>query len=169
MGLRNNHYDVAFEEFLRRRRTPYVFVDERRRALLDNASLKSIDFIVYSPKNENLLVDVKGRRFPSGRMEGGHKWENWTGAEDVPALLEWEKVFGADFRGLLVFAYHIVDDRWRHEFDERFEFRGREYAFFGVWADSYGVAMRSRSQSWNTVSLPSREFRKLRVPLRELL
>ncbi len=169
MGLRHNHYDVAFEEFLRGRRTPYVFVDEHRRTLLEGASLKSIDFIVYSPRNVNLLVDVKGRRFPSGTKEQGHKWENWTGAEDVPALLQWETVFGADFRGLLAFAYDVVHETDWPLFDELFEFRGRRYAFFGVWADAYRDVMKSRSPSWETVDLPSREFRKLRVPLSELL
>lgn len=169
MGLRENHYDAAFEGFLREQRTPYVFVDERRRALMGNASLKSMDFIVHAADKRNLLVDVKGRRFPSGQTDRGHKWENWTGAEDISALLEWEKVFGTGFRGLLVFAYHVVESRWRGEFDEIFEYRGREYAFFGVWADSYGCAMRTRSPSWNTVTLPSSEFRELRVPIRELL
>ena len=32
MALRWNHYDLAFEAFLRERRNPYVAVDERRRA-----------------------------------------------------------------------------------------------------------------------------------------
>ncbi len=169
MGLRCNHYDVAFEEFLRGRKTPYVFVDERRRALLEGASLKSMDFIVYSPGETNLLVDVKGRRFPSGRQMHGHKWENWTGAEDVPALLQWQEVFGAGFRGLLAFAYHIVHEKHCRHFDELFEFRGRRYAFFGVWADAYLEVMKTRSAGWDTVCLPSREFRRLRVPLGELL
>ncbi len=168
MGLRHNHYDAAFEEFLRQRRTPYVFVDERRRAVLEDASLKSIDFIVHPPGSVNLLVDVKGRRFPSGRTQG-HKWENWTEAEDVPALLQWQNVFGDQFRGLLAFAYDVVQEAHWPLFDELFEFRGRKYAFFGVWADAYQDAMKTRSPSWETVDLPSREFRRLRVPLRDLL
>ena len=77
MALRGNHYDAAFEAFLRTKRTPYVAVDEQRRALLESQSLKSMDFIVYSPRQANLLVDVKGRRFPSGDPESGHRWENW--------------------------------------------------------------------------------------------
>lgn len=169
MGLRHNHYDAAFEAYLRGRRTPYVFVDERRRALLEGASLKSMDFIVYSSATVNLLVDVKGRRYPSGLTGSGHKWENWTGAEDVPALLQWEQVFGSGFRGLLAFAYHVVDAAHGGDFDELFEFRGRRYAFFGVWADAYLDVMKTRSSSWDTVCLPNREFRRLRVPLTELL
>ena len=84
MAIRANHYDAAFEGFLRSRRIPYVAVDEQRRALLEEQSLKSMDFIVYSRQQRNLLIDVKGRRFPSGGTESGHKWENWATAEDLP-------------------------------------------------------------------------------------
>ena len=66
MANRDNHYEVAFEEYLRSRGTPYVAVDEARRSLLaDGESLKSLDFIV-SASELTWLVDVKGRRFPSG-------------------------------------------------------------------------------------------------------
>ena len=169
MALRGNHYDAAFEGFLRARRTPYVAVDEQRRALLEQNSLKSMDFIVYSQRSPNLLVDVKGRRFPSGGPEAGHKWENWATAEDIPALLQWQSVFGGDFRALLVFAYHIVDASSRDGFEDLFDFRDKTYAFFGVWADQYGDRMQPRSASWQTVSVPSREFRELRLPIREFL
>lgn len=169
MALRGNHYDAAFEAFLRTRRTPYVAVDEQRRALLEQQSLKSMDFIVYSQKDANLLVDVKGRRFPSGDPESGHRWENWATAEDLPALLKWQEVFGSDFRALLVFAYHIVSSAERDKFEELFAFRDREYAFFGVWADAYREAMQTRSESWQTVSVPSGTFRELRSPIVEFL
>ena len=165
MAIRGNHYDAAFEAFLRTRRTPYVAVDEQRRALLEQQSLKSMDFIVYSTKAANLLVDVKGRRFPSGDPESGHRWENWATAEDLPALLKWQEVFGNDFRALLVFAYHIVSDAEREKFDDLFSFRDRVYAFYGVWADAYRQEMRTRSESWQTVTVPSRAFRELRSPI----
>src|SRR5260370_39650964 len=87
VALRGNHYDAAFEAFLRTRRTPYVAVDEQRRALLERQSLKSMHFIVYSKKAANLLADVKGRRFPSGDAASGHRWENLPTAADLPALL----------------------------------------------------------------------------------
>ena len=169
MALRGNHYDAAFEAFLRTRRTPYVAVDEQRRALLEQQSLKSMDFIVYSPRTANLLVDVKGRRFPSGDPDSGHKWENWATAEDLPALLKWQEVFGDDFRAILVFAYHVVSDAARGNFQDLFAFRDKEYAFYGVWADQYRQAMHTRSESWQTVSVPSGVFRDLRVPIGDFL
>jgi hypothetical protein len=167
MALRSNHYDVAFEDLLRRRRIPYVCVDESKRALLQDVSLKSMDFIVYSDKSCKLLVDVKGRRYPSG--SGGHRWENWATQDDIDCLLAWERVFGAEFRGLLVFAYHVVEPRRQHELEQCRQFRDRTYAFYGVWADEYGAAMRRRSPRWDTVWLPADEFRQLRFPISSCL
>ena len=67
MANRDNHYEAAFEGYLRGRGVPYVAVDEAKRSVLSNgASIKSLDFIVSSPGNTTWLVDVKGRRFPSG-------------------------------------------------------------------------------------------------------
>ena len=169
MALRTNHYDAAFEEYLRQRRTPHVVVDETRRSLLQQVSLKSMDFIVYSAKRPNLLVDVKGRKFPSGSPGSPHTWENWATADDLESLLRWETVFGGDFRAILVFAYHIVDDRFMDRFPDRFQFREQSYAFYGVWADEYFEQMRTRSPSWETVSLPSSDFRRLRAPIAEFL
>jgi hypothetical protein len=168
MARRSNHYDVAFEEFLRVRRVPYVAVDEQRRALLEEASLKSLDFVVYSEHKPNLLVDVKGRQFPTA---GHTTWENWATEDDVASLLRWQQVFGEGFRALLVFAYHVTDERLHAKFDERSTvvFRGGTYAFYGVWVDQFAEAMRTRSPRWGTVSLPRQSFRQLRAPLAELL
>jgi len=169
VALRTNHYDLAFEEFLRRQCTPYVAVDEQRRALLRNASLKSMDFIVYSQRQTNLLVDVKGRQFPSGGEGGGHTWENWATEDDLDSLLQWEQVFGPGFRAVLVFAYHVVGTTSTSELEPVFECRDRRYSFFGVWAAEYRAAMRTRSPSWETVSLPRGDFRRLRAPIHEFL
>src|SRR5271157_4868305 len=70
MANRDNHYEAAFEEFLRSRGVPYVAVDEARRSVLaDGGSIKSLDFIVSTPSQVTWLVDVKGRRFPSGEEQ----------------------------------------------------------------------------------------------------
>jgi hypothetical protein len=210
---RTNHYDVAFDAYLRRAGVPFVVVDEARRARLNQVSLKSLDFIVTAPGNRNLLVDVKGRQFPSGsscgparpariagesnsariagdskpaRIAGeprrsGHLWENWATKDDLDSLLRWQEVFGDGFRAMLVFAYELVNARTddeqtalpeSHDAVRRggvFPFRDRVYSFFGVWADEYKTAMHARSQSWETVSVPSREYRDLRIPVAELL
>eukprot|EP00913_Durusdinium_trenchii_P023328 g21906.t1 len=114
-------------EFLRSRRAAHVVVDEQRRALLSDASLKSMDFIVYSERHANLLVDVKGRRFPSGGDDGSHKWENWATADDLASLARWEAVFGEGFRSILVFAYDIRQSRWLAEVDAPFQYGDRPH------------------------------------------
>jgi hypothetical protein len=167
MALRTNHYDMAFEQLLRRCRIPYVSVDESKRALLNDASLKSMDFIVYSKSTPNLLVDVKGRRFPSGN--GGHKWENWATQDDIDCLLQWQRVFGADFRALLVFAYHVVQPEGEEGLQPCHVIRNRMYSFYGVWVDQYGEAMRQRSPRWDTVWLPAAQFQQLRFPISDFL
>ena len=65
MANRDNHYEAAFEEFLRVKQIPYVAVDETKRALLGDASLKSLDFIVSTALGVSWLVDVKGTAVPS--------------------------------------------------------------------------------------------------------
>ena len=67
MANRDNHYEAAFEVFLRGHGIPYVAVDEAKRSLLSGGgSIKSLDFIVSAPGPTTWLVDIKGRRFPSG-------------------------------------------------------------------------------------------------------
>ena len=116
----------------------------------------------------NLLVDVKGRRFPTGGPRG-HCWESWTDAEEIDSLVKWEGVFGNGFRSVLVFAYEITDRRHLEKHALWWEFRQRRYAFYGVYASDYAARMKRRSPRWETVCLPARDFRELRHPLLDLL
>ena len=164
--IRRNHYDAAFEAYVRQRRIPYVAVDETRRSLLEQASLKSMDFIVHSAGGENLLVDVKGRRYPTAG--NGGRWENWVTTDDVESLLRWEEVFGAAYRAVFVFAYDI-DPGYESDFEELFAFRDKQYAFFGVSACDYRAVMTTRSPRWETVSVARRPFAALRSPIASFL
>jgi len=146
-------------------RRPYVAVDEARRALFRDASLKSMDFIVYSQQTHNLLIDVKGRRFP----EGSRSWQNWAMKDDIDSLLEWEQVFGEGFRSVLVFAYEVRNALEMDAHDITWDFRGRRYAFYGIWTSEYAANMKTRSQSWQTVSVPMKAFANLKRPLLELI
>ncbi|QDT64219.1 HYExAFE family protein [Calycomorphotria hydatis] len=69
MAILSNHYEAAFDGFLRGNGVPFVPVDESRRLILKQASLKSLDFIVRSPDHGQLLIDVKGRQFPTGSRQ----------------------------------------------------------------------------------------------------
>ncbi|MFW5839441.1 MAG: HYExAFE family protein, partial [Planctomycetota bacterium] len=86
MAHRNVHYEVAFEDYLRCKGWPYVAVDEAKKAIFADAAVKSFDFMVYSESGPNLLVDVKGRKFPDtspGRRSSSRAWENWVTREDI--------------------------------------------------------------------------------------
>jgi len=162
---RDNHYERALADLLLARRTPFVAVDETRRSWNADSSLKSLDFIVYSQRSPHLLVDVKGRRFPTGT----HRWENWATDDDLASLLQWEATFGSGFRSALVFAYDVVRESDRGRFAELHEYRARSYAFFAVWASDFAQAMSTRSPKWKTVSVAGRDYAGLRIPISRLL
>ncbi len=165
MADRDNHYEAAFEEFLRSKGLPYVAVDEAKRSVLpDGQSIKNLDFIVSSSGGLTWLVDVKGRRFPSGD-ETRQYWKNWSPREDLKSLAQWEELFGETFRALFVFAYNIVGDRAPLAPDELFEHRGSLYGFVGIELSTYVELARPISPSWDTVAMPTADFRRLARPL----
>jgi hypothetical protein len=165
---RDNHYESAFEAYLRTARIPYVAVDEARRSLAGDGTLKSLDFIVSPPGAVSWLVDVKGRKFPSGDEQKQY-WKNWSPRDDLYSLTRWEQLFGEGFVGLLVFAYWLTADRSPLPADELFEHRDRRYAFLGVRLDDYAEHAREISESWDTVAMPTARFREVATPLPRLL
>jgi len=161
--IRSNHYEAAFEQYLRKKQTAYVAVDESRRALLKDVSLKSMDFIVYCSSAVNLLVDVKGRKRLQGRA-----WESWATMEDIQGLTQWEQVFGSDFRSLLVFAYELIGDFCNEPENSVVCYQAKRYAFYGIWLDEYRKVMKQRSLSWQTVWVPKQQYQQFRFPLGQL-
>ncbi len=166
---RSNHYEAAFEAYLRDRRLGYVAVDEAHRATLDDEPVKSLDFVVYGSNGAKLLVDVKGRRFPGGKKDRPRRvWESWSTREDIDGLGRWAERFGPDYTGLLVFVYRILPavrlplgtrDLWLC--------RGRTYLLRALTVDDYRRHMRVRSPRWGTVHLPGATFRELVRPFRD--
>ncbi|RCS52786.1 hypothetical protein DTL42_08090 [Bremerella cremea] len=164
MTIRTNHYEVAFEAFLREEKVPYIAVDERRRALLGSGSLKSLDFIA-SPSGGDMswLIDIKGRKFPSGRRN--RYWKNWTTTDDLQSLSQWQRLLGPQFRGLLVFAYEVIGEMAPVPERLLFTHQERLYAFIGVRLDLYLAWARKISPRWKTMAMPTTAFRQLAEPL----
>ncbi len=165
MVLRRNHYDAAFEEYLRTSRVPYVAVDEKRRALVQDASIKSLDFIVYSKEGPNLLIDVKGRTEIFQKQGNRRRWENWATMEDIRGLQQWQQIFGNGFISSLVFAYQLPADSFSNNLEKLFYYKESLYAFYLVTIDEYQLKMRPRSQSWQTVFLHQQDYHELRQPV----
>jgi len=163
VAKRDNHYEAAFEEYLRARKHPYVAVDEKRRSLLGAESLKSVDFIVSPGLGGSWLIDVKGRHFPAGRQK--QYWRNWSTRDDLRSLWRWERLFGERFAGLFVFAFMVVGDRSPVPAEELFAFRDHYYGFIGIRAADYLRASRQLSAKWDTVAVSAQQFRELAAPV----
>ncbi|GAB4190992.1 MAG: hypothetical protein Kow00105_05150 [Phycisphaeraceae bacterium] len=172
MANRRFHYDRAFEHYLRANAIPYVAVDEAKRALTPGrlsgtyTRLKSFDFVVYSRRGPNLLVDVKGRKH-TGRT--GRAFQNWVTQDDVKCLTEWQKIFGEDFQPAFAFLFWCDAQPPDALFHEVFEFNERWYAVLAVRLADYTEHMTPRSAKWDTVSLPAKAFDRVSQPLKALL
>jgi len=197
MVKRSNHYEVAFEAYLRDHGIAYVAVNEARRTVVAQAgglkhgeaggvqhgeaggvqhgavtaktaqaaagqeltTLKSLDFIV-SPSSgaSRLLVDVKGRRFPSG-VANPQYWRNWTTNDEIRSLAHWEELFGAGFTATLVFAFHVTGDRSPLPENDLYQHAGELYGFVAVRLADYISFARPLSSRWDTVTMPRAMFR----------
>jgi len=159
MAQRHNHYEAAFEQLLRAERIPYVAVDEKRRSLVGDGSLKSADFLVSPPGNESLIVDIKGRRFPSGKTNKQY-WRNWSTRDDLRSLACWAQYFGTGFTPLLMFAFEVTDDRSPVPPADLWSHNGRRYGFVAIRLADYWRGSRTLSAKWDTVSMPTAAFRQ---------
>jgi len=111
---------------------------------------------------------VKGRRFPSGDEQKQY-WKNWSTRDDLESLAQWEGLFGENFRGLFVFAYDVLGDRAPLPAEQLFEWRGNLYGFVAIPLAEYASYAHLISPRWDTVAMPTADFRRLARPLEELL
>ncbi len=177
---RRFHYDRAFEHYLRANAIPYIAVDEAKRALSAAGGhqttrgrsdaipdkLKSFDFVVYSKRHRNLLIDVKGRKH-SGKT--GKAFQNWVTRDDVACLSRWAQIFGDGFEPAFAFLFWCDAQPPDALFHEVFSYGDRWYAVLAVSLHDYQQHMRDRSAKWDTVSIPAKAFDELSQPLMELL
>lgn len=168
---RANHYESAFENYLQTNRICYVAVDEQRRSSLDGEPVKSLDFILYGENGLRYVVDIKGRKFPSGTREKPRQvWECWSTLADIDGLDRWAQMSGPSFQGLLVFVYQVGDGiEFPRDIPDLWTFREHRYLARAVLASDYRAAMKVRSPRWGTVDLPGKIFRSLVRPLVDFL
>jgi hypothetical protein len=112
------------------------------------------------------VVDVKGRRFPAGPpRRRRYVWECWSERADIDGLSQWAELAGPDYRGLLVFAYHLLPSvKLPDDTTDLWTCRGRRYLLRAVAVDDYREHMRRRSPRWRTVTLSKADFRLLVRP-----
>lgn len=162
-----NHYEAAFASMLRDRRVPFVRIDERRRGLSQSRSLKNADFLVTpTDANPPMIVDVKGRRFPTGAR--GHYWKNWSTSDELQSMASWEQLFGAGSRAWLVFAYWVVGRMSPLAPELLTLHEGQAYAFLAVSLRDYLAFSKTISPKWGTVAIPTATFRSVARPFEEV-
>jgi len=167
MSQRHVHYEAAFEDFVRSRGWPYIPVNEQRKAIFSGARVKSFDFVVYPPNEKAWLVDIKGRKFPYDGASGKRYWENWVTEDDLQGLSQWYDVLGDEYEPVLMFVYWLLGPADREPQAAIHCFRDEYYAFLPISARKYATVARQRSPSWGTVSVPTKSFRELVMPLPE--
>lgn len=173
MASRRVHYESAFEDYLRSQGLPYVVVDDAKKAIFGRIALKSFDVVVYSSTGCNLLVDVKGRKFPDAisgaKRKAGRAWENWITRDDLVSLRQWQGVFGEGFRAVLLFAYWLQGPPQRSPFQEVHLYDGDYYAFMAIELEAYATLAKPRSAKWQTLTVPSEPFSRAVRDILELL
>jgi hypothetical protein len=168
MANRANHYEAAFEAYIRSLRVPCVAVDEAKRSFFEDEGLKNPDFIVYPKHGTNLVVEVKGKR--GKNATGRRAWENWVTTDDLDGLAHWQEIFGPSFQAMIAFAYAETPPPFPlPPGDGAFAFRNRLYRFWGIGLDDYIAHLRSRGPAWRAVAMARREFRRRVRPLQEWL
>lgn len=166
MANRRNHYESAFEAFIRSRKVPCVAVDEAKRALFGEEGMKNPDFLLYPQGGLNLVVEVKGKKGKDAR--GRRPWENWVTTDDLVSLERWQCMFGPGFRAILAFAYAEPPPAFPlPPGDGAFPFRGRLYRFWAVALDDYLAHLCSRGPAWKAVAMARAAFRRRVRPLDE--
>jgi hypothetical protein len=164
-----NHFEVAFEQWLRDNRIQYVRVDQHKRAAFARSDVKSFDFLVY-PRTaaKTLIVEVKGRRFAGKSLAGLKGLPNWTTMEDVRGLLRWEDVLGSGHKAHFAFIYEMINIDIELDGRSVFEHDGRRYFGLLTSVEDYQQRMRQRSVKWQTVMLGAEDFRQKSQPLERI-
>ncbi len=164
-----NHYERAFENWLIDSNIQHIIVDERKRAALGRAKLKSFDFLLYPPNGQIIIAEVKGRTFKGTSFAGLAGFECWVTADDIDGLANWRQVFGPTHTAIFIFAYKIENIDVDFDGREVFDYNADRYVFFAVALDDYRSFMKRRSPKWKTVTLPADKFRQCAIQMQSLL
>ena len=163
-----NHYERAFENWLKDHRIEYVAEYQHERATIGDVDIKSFDFLLY-PRSRPVIVEVKGRKFRGTSLAKMAGFECWVTAEDVDGLLKWQQVLGAGHRAVFVFAYKMENIDVDYDGRDVFDYDANRYLFLCVTLEDYRRFMKRRSPKWRTVTLPADTFRQCAKQLREFL
>jgi len=167
--LSANHYERAFENWLRDHRVRYVRSDEHKRLGPPSESVKNFDFLLYPRADRKVIAEVKGRTFTGASLADLTGLECWVTADDIESLQVWRQALGPDHEAVFVFAYRVA--RMDVDFDgyEALSVGADRYVFFCIRLDDYVRHMKGRSPKWHTVTLCADDFRQWATDLASFL
>lgn len=159
-------YELMLEQLLRRKKIPYVAVNEKKRPITRWRAIKNFDFIIHS-KAGNYTADVKGKLFPQESRDGKNKiwWPNWIHDTDLEGLSFWDDIMGEGFTTLIIFTYRVIYEEDIFKFWDLFNFQSGSYGLVACTLESYKKYARFRSRSWKVYWVPGKIFRKIIRPL----
>ena len=169
MRLSSATYERAVEEYLRSHQLPYLAVNQRRRALAAQRSLKNFDFLVRARSGQHYLMEVKGRPFPYVHRARKVYWENWVHEEDLEGLRLWRDYFGFGFTGLVCYAYLVTEAEFLESFPSRSQWQGRNFGLVALTLEDFLQWAEQRSSRWRAKHIPPVLFRQLIHPLEVFL
>ncbi len=154
-----NHYERAFQGWLKDNGVQYLVVDQQKRAAFSKSKIKSFDFLFYSPDAQAYLAEIKGRKFTGKTFTAFGSLQNWVTVDDIKGLQGWVEIFGKRYQGLFVFVYNLENIDVDTDGREIFEFEHKRYVFIAVRLSDYSRGQTGRSEKWETVHL-SADFYK---------
>jgi hypothetical protein len=165
-----NHYEQAFQSWLKDSGIRYIVIDQQRRAAFARTRVKSFDMLIYPAATKDVLIaELKGKKFTGQTLAGLSGMQNWVTMEDIRGLKTWEEALGEGHKGVFVFVYELVQFDVDLDGREAFEFDGRRYVFFCVRLEDYLSWMTVRSTQWRTLFLPAKGFRNCCIDADEML
>ncbi len=164
-----NHYEKAFESWLRERKIQYVSVDQNKRAVFKKVSIKSFDFIIPSKDRQILIVEVKGRKFTADSLKKTSALQTWVSIDDVEGLENWQRIFGNHYKAVFAFIYKMELPEVDFGEYDYFVFNDNKYIFLIIPLDEYKKRMVLRSPKWRTVTLLTKDIKQCAFPANKYL
>ncbi len=164
-----NHYEKAFEGWLKDNGVQYLKIDQRKRTAFSRGKIKSFDFLFYAADNNAYLAEVKGRLFRGKNFSAFGSLPNWVTNDDICGLENWMLIFSSQYTGLFVFAYDLVNIDVETDGREIYEYAGRRYIFMAVGLADYLNGAKMRSKKWKTLHLPAEYYRRCAFDVDKLI
>ena len=164
-----NHYEKAFECWLKDNGVQYLAVDQQKRSAFSRRKIKSFDFLFYTADKRAFIAEVKGRKFTGKNFSAFGSLPNWVTSDDISGLENWARIFSNRYAGLFVFAYDLENIDVETDGREIHECMGKRYVFMAVKLADYLAGATLRSIKWKTLHLSAEYFRHCVINLNEMV